>query len=93
MKINSIWYVCILPLNLIWNSEHKGKIILLLHTTYSRKNMHQKRGGDCGLWVLNVIIKKIYPENMKKIVGFTCYLNSTANPPIKLKLGWTGCAI
>ena len=31
--------------------------------------MRQKCGGDCGLWVLNEIIKKIYPENMQKIVG------------------------
>ena len=32
--------------------------------------MCQKWEGDCGLWVLNKIIKRIYyPENMKKIVG------------------------
>ena len=31
--------------------------------------MRQKCGGDCSLWVLNEIIKKIYPENLKKIVG------------------------
>ena len=32
--------------------------------------MHQKCGGDCDLWVLNEIVLKIYPENMKKkIVG------------------------
>ena len=40
------------------------------HTTYtSRNNMGQKCEGNCGLWVLNEIIKKIYPENLKKIVG------------------------
>ena len=31
--------------------------------------MGQKSEGNCGLWVLNDIIKKIYPENMKNIVG------------------------
>ena len=40
-----------------------------IHTTYTRNNMGQKCEGDCGLWVLNKIIKKIYPENLKKIVG------------------------
>ena len=27
------------------------------HNAYSRNNMRQKCGGDCGLWVLNEIIK------------------------------------
>ena len=31
--------------------------------------MYQKFEGDCGLWVLNVIILKIYAESLKKIVG------------------------
>ena len=31
--------------------------------------MCQKCGGDCGLWVLHEIIKKEYPENLKKIMG------------------------
>ena len=31
--------------------------------------MCQKCEGNCGLWVLNEIIKTIYPENLKKIVG------------------------
>ena len=39
------------------------------HTTYNRNIMRLKCGGDCGLWVLNEIIKKIYPENLRKIVG------------------------
>ena len=39
------------------------------HTIYTRNNMGQKCEGNCGLWVLNEIIKKIYPENLKKIVG------------------------
>ena len=42
---------------------------MTLHTTYSRNNMGQKCEGNCGLWVLNEIVKKIYPENLKKIVG------------------------
>ena len=39
------------------------------HTTYTRNNMSQKCEGNSGLWVLNEIIQKIYPENLKKIVG------------------------
>ena len=31
--------------------------------------MCQKWEGDCGLWVLNEIIKKIDTESLKKIVG------------------------
>ena len=31
--------------------------------------MGQNCEGNCGLWVLNEMIKKIYPENLKKIVG------------------------
>ena len=48
----------------------------LYHTTYSRNNMGQKCEGNCGLWVLNEIIKKKYPENLKKNrgsrLGVTC---------------------
>ena len=39
------------------------------HTIYSRNNMRQKCGGNCGLWVLHEIVKNIYPEDLKKIVG------------------------
>ena len=39
------------------------------HTIYTRNNMGQKCEGNCGLWVLNEILKKSYPENLKKIVG------------------------
>ena len=31
--------------------------------------MRQKCEGDCGLWVPNEIILKIYAESLKKIVG------------------------
>ena len=31
--------------------------------------MGQKCEGNCGLWVLNEILKKTYPESLKKIVG------------------------
>ena len=41
----------------------------LIHTIYTRNNMGQKCEGNCGLWVLNEIGKRIYPENLKKIVG------------------------
>ena len=39
------------------------------HTIYTRNIMGRKRERDCGLWVLNEIIKKTYPENLNKIVG------------------------
>ena len=39
------------------------------HTIYTRNNMGQKCEGNCGLWVLNEILQKTYPENLKKIVG------------------------
>ena len=39
------------------------------HTIYTRNNMGQKCEGNCGLWVPNEILKKSYPENLKKIVG------------------------
>ena len=29
----------------------------------------QKCEGNCGLWVLNEIVKRMYPESLKKIVG------------------------
>ena len=31
--------------------------------------MDQKCEGNSGLWVPNEILKKLYPENFKKIVG------------------------
>ena len=40
-----------------------------MHTIYSRNNIGKKCEGNCGLWILNEIIEKIYPENLKKIVG------------------------
>ena len=46
------------------NTPFKGS-----HTTYTRNNMGQKCEGNCGLWLLNEIILKIYLENLKKIVG------------------------
>ena len=36
--------------------------------------MGQKCEGNCDLWVVNEIIKKIYPENLKKMVGAMCKL-------------------
>ena len=50
--------------------NHTVSVKVIIHTTYRRNNiMRQKCGGDCGLWILNEIIKEKYPENMKKIVG------------------------
>ena len=52
-----------------YSVDPTGCIKVKWHTAYSRNNMCQKCGGDCGLWVLIDITRKIYPENMKKIVG------------------------
>ena len=38
-------------------------------TTNIRNNMGQKCEGNCRLWVLNEMVKKIYPENLKKNRG------------------------
>ena len=43
-------------------------ITKLSHTSYSRNNIGQKCEGS-GLWVLNEMIKRMYPESLKKIVG------------------------
>ena len=43
--------------------------LFIYHTIYTRNNMGQKCEGNCGLWVLNEILKKTYPENLKKILG------------------------
>ena len=53
------------------NSIHPQTAVLLHqdHTIYTRNNMGQKSEGNCGLWVLNEILKETYPENLKKIVG------------------------
>ena len=40
-----------------------------MNTIYTRNNMGQKCEGNCGLWVFNEILKKTYPENLKKNVG------------------------
>ena len=45
------------------------------HTIYIRNNVGQKYEGNCGLWVLNEIIKKPYPEYLKKNCG--CRLKVT----------------
>ena len=39
------------------------------HTTYSKNNMCQKCGGNCGLWIFHEIIQNKYAESLKKIVG------------------------
>ena len=47
----------------------ENKTSMTPHITYSRNNVGQKCEGNCGLWVLNEIILKRYPENLKKILG------------------------
>ena len=51
------------------NRDYPHLLLLAPHTTYSWNIMCQKWEGDCGLWVPNEIIKKIYTETLKKIVG------------------------
>ena len=48
---------------------HFGKLANPVHPTYSRNIMCQKWECDCGLWVLNEIIKNKYAESLKKIMG------------------------
>ena len=50
-------------------SKSLKEIMVSPHTIYTRNNMGQKCEGNCGLWVLDEILKKTYPENLKKIVG------------------------
>ena len=50
-------------------SKYSRSIYPTHHITYSRNNIGQKCEGNCGLWILNKIIEKIYPENLKKIMG------------------------
>ena len=59
--------------NLLSGIDNKT-VSICLHTAYSWNIMCQKWEGDCGLWVLNKTIKKIYLENLKKIVGAVCEL-------------------
>ena len=49
--------------------------------------MRQKCEDDFGLWILNEIIKKIYPENMKKIVG------AIQPNPTQFEWKWAGLAV
>ena len=44
----------------MWTSRIKQT--LPPHTTYSRNDMGQKCEGNCGLWFLNEIIKRMYPS-------------------------------
>ena len=59
--------------------------------------MGQKFEGNCGLWVFNEMIKKIYSENLKKIGGAAVWelpaKEHSQSSPFPFKLGWIGCAI
>ena len=66
------------------------QLVNTVHTIYTRNNMGQKCEGNCGLWVLNEILKKTYPENLKKIVGAVWELPAkqhSQSSPFPLKLG------
>ena len=41
--------------------------VYTVHTIYTGNNMGQKCECNCGLSVLNKIIKRIYPDKLKKI--------------------------
>ena len=67
-----------------------------LHTIYTKNNMGQKCEGNCGLWAFNEMVRKINPENLKKIVGAIWELSAkyqSQSSQFPLKLGWIGCAI
>ena len=51
------------------NVQLKVFFVVQLHTTYSRNNIGQRCEGNCGLWVLNEIVRRMYPESLKKIMG------------------------
>ena len=58
--------------------------------------MGQKCEGNCGLWVLNEILKKTYAENLKKNEDAVWELPAkehSQSSPFPLRLGWNGCAI
>ena len=58
--------------------------------------MGKKCEGNCGLWVLNEMIQKIYPENLKKIVGAVWELPAkyhSQSSQTWVEMGWIGCAI
>ena len=42
--------------------------------------MGQKFEGNCGLWVLNEILKRTYPENLKKTMGVVWELLAKSRP-------------
>ena len=79
LKFTSIFQICLVCLFFppFFQKGYWYWILILLffrhtdtdHTSYSRNIMCLKCGGDCGLWVLNEIIQKKYPESLKKIVG------------------------
>ena len=55
--------------------------------------MCQKWEGDCGFWVPNEIILKIYAESLKKSwEPFGRYLHSQSSQTW-VEMGWIGCAI
>ena len=62
-------HLCALCKYLIPVSKHRlQNAIYLPHTAYYIWNiMCQKCEGNCGLWVLNEIFLKKYPENLKNI--------------------------
>ena len=57
--------------------------------------MGQKCEGNCGLWVLNEILKKTYPENLKKKswVPFGSYLLASTANLAQFEWKWAGLAV
>ena len=56
------------PHPLIFRPSDFPGVQLVTPLICSRNNIGQKCEGNCGLWVLNEIIKRMYPESLKKIV-------------------------
>ena len=57
--------------------------------------MGQKCEGNCGLWVFNEILKKTYPENLKKNlwVPFGSYLLDSTADLAQFEWKWAGLAV
>ena len=63
------WILALIFEEILALLEDSSWLEVTQHTIYTRNNMAQKCEGDCGLWVLHEILKKTYPENLKKNVG------------------------
>ena len=63
------------------------------HTTYTRNNMGQKCEVSCGLWVLNEMIKKIYPEKIMGAIWEIPAKQESQSSPTWVEIGCIGYAM